>query len=47
MQTCRLGNSGVEVSMIVLGCMGMSFSYARFPDRQEMDSLIRAAVELT
>src|SRR5262245_7791730 len=45
MQTRRLGNSGLEVSAIGLGCMGMSFSYAPFPDRQEMIALIRAAVE--
>jgi aryl-alcohol dehydrogenase-like predicted oxidoreductase len=39
------GNSGLEVSALGLGCMGMSFSYAPFPDKQEMISLIRAAVE--
>ena len=45
MQKRTLGNSGLEVSSLGLGCMGMSFSYAPFPDRQEMISLIRAAVE--
>src|SRR6266508_4481083 len=39
------GNSNLEVSALGLGCMGMSFSYAPFPDKQEMISLIRAAVE--
>jgi aryl-alcohol dehydrogenase-like predicted oxidoreductase len=41
-----LGNSGLEVSALGLGCMGMSFSYAPFPDKQEMISLIRSAVDL-
>ncbi len=41
----KLGNSNLEVSALGLGCMGMSFSYAPFPDRQEMISLIRTAVE--
>ncbi len=45
MQKRKLGNSGLEVSAIGLGCMGMSFSYAPFPDRQEMIGLIRTAVE--
>ncbi|HTX21644.1 MAG TPA: aldo/keto reductase [Candidatus Aquilonibacter sp.] len=45
MQKRTLGNSNLEVSAIGLGCMGMSFSYAPFPDRQEMISLIRSAVE--
>src|SRR5438067_6725610 len=39
------GKSSLEVSALGLGCMGMSFSYAPFPDKQEMISLIRAAVE--
>ncbi|HZY44789.1 MAG TPA: aldo/keto reductase [Anaerolineae bacterium] len=45
MQKRKLGNSGLEVSAIGLGCMGMNFSYAPFPDKQEMISLIRTAVE--
>src|SRR6266540_2425430 len=45
MQKRKLGNSGLEVSALGLGCMGMSFSYAPFPDKQEMISLIRTAVE--
>jgi aryl-alcohol dehydrogenase-like predicted oxidoreductase len=44
MQKRTLG-TGLEVSAIGLGCMGMSFSYPPFPERQEMISLIRAAVE--
>jgi aryl-alcohol dehydrogenase-like predicted oxidoreductase len=41
----RLGRSNLEVSAIGLGCMGMSFSYPPFPEKQEMVALIRAAVE--
>ena len=41
----KVGKSNLEVSAIGLGCMGMSFSYAPFPDRGEMVSLIRKAVE--
>lgn len=39
-----LGNSGLEVSALGLGCMGMSFSYGPPKDKQEMISLLRAAV---
>ncbi len=46
MQTRKLGNSGLEVSAIGLGCMGMSQSYFPIPDRREMVSLIRKAVDL-
>ncbi len=46
MQKRTLGKSGLEVSAIGLGCMGMSHSYAPFPDRQQMIALIRSAVEL-
>jgi len=45
MQKRELGNSNLEVSAIGLGCMGMSFSYGPPPDKQEMISLLRAAVE--
>jgi aryl-alcohol dehydrogenase-like predicted oxidoreductase len=45
MHTRKLGNSGLEVSALGLGCMGMSFSYGPPKDKQEMISLIRAAVE--
>jgi aryl-alcohol dehydrogenase-like predicted oxidoreductase len=40
-----LGKSGLEVSALGLGCMGMSFSYGPPKDRTEMISLIRSAVE--
>jgi len=45
MQKRTLGNSGLEVSAIGLGCMGMSFSYGPPKDKLEMISLIRTAVE--
>jgi aryl-alcohol dehydrogenase-like predicted oxidoreductase len=41
----RLGKSGLDVSVLGLGCMGMSFGYGPPKDKQEMISLIRAAVE--
>jgi aryl-alcohol dehydrogenase-like predicted oxidoreductase len=44
-QKRKLGNSNLEVSAIGLGCMGMSFGYGPPADKQEMISLIRAAVE--
>jgi len=41
----KLGNSGLEVSAIGLGCMGMSFGLGPAKDKQEMILLIRSAVE--
>ncbi len=45
MQKRKLGRSGLEVSALGLGCMGMSFSYGPPKDKKEMASLLRAAVE--
>ncbi len=45
MKKRTLGKSGLEVSAIGLGCMGMSFGYGPAADTQEMIALIRAAVE--
>ncbi|SEM79645.1 Predicted oxidoreductase [Syntrophus gentianae] len=45
MQKRTLGKSGLEVSALGLGCMGMSFSYGPPKDKEEMTSLLRAAVE--
>ncbi|HET6218344.1 MAG TPA: aldo/keto reductase [Acidobacteriaceae bacterium] len=45
MQKRKLGKNNLEVSAIGLGCMGMSFGYGPAGDKQEMISLIRAAVE--
>ena len=46
MQKRKLGKSNLEVSAIGLGCMGMSFGYGPPKEKNEMISLIRAAVEL-
>jgi aryl-alcohol dehydrogenase-like predicted oxidoreductase len=46
MQKRKLGESGLEVSALGLGCMSMSFGYGPAADKQEMISLIRKAVEL-
>src|SRR4026208_668621 len=45
MKKRKLGKSGLEVSAIGLGCMGMSFGYGPPKDKQEMISLLLAAVE--
>ncbi|MDD2319460.1 MAG: aldo/keto reductase [Geobacteraceae bacterium] len=45
MQKRILGNNGLEVSALGLGCMGMSFSYGPPKDQQEMVALLRSAVE--
>jgi aryl-alcohol dehydrogenase-like predicted oxidoreductase len=45
MQKRTLGKSNLEVSAIGLGCMGMTFSYAPFPEKKDSIALIRAAVE--
>jgi len=45
MQKRKLGKSGLEVSALGLGCMGMSFGYGPAGDKKEMISLIRSAVE--
>jgi aryl-alcohol dehydrogenase-like predicted oxidoreductase len=46
MHTRRLGTRGPEVSAIGFGCMGTTSSYGPAPDRREMVSLVRSAVEL-
>jgi aryl-alcohol dehydrogenase-like predicted oxidoreductase len=45
MQTRKLGNSGLEVSAIGLGCMGMTFSYTPFPEKKDMIVMMSKAVE--
>ncbi len=45
MEKRKLGKSGLEVSALGLGCMGMSIAYGQPGDKQEMIALIRQAVE--
>jgi aryl-alcohol dehydrogenase-like predicted oxidoreductase len=45
MQKRKLGKSGLEVSAIGFGCMGMSFGFGPAKDKQEMISVLHAAVE--
>ncbi|MNG57080.1 General stress protein 69 [compost metagenome] len=45
MQTRKLGNGGLEVSALGLGCMGLSFGYGPATDKQQAIALIRSAVE--
>ena len=45
MQIRELGRSGLRVSALGLGCMGMSFGYGQAGDRKDMIALLRKAVE--
>ncbi len=45
MHTRRLGKSGLEVSALGLGCMGMSYAYGPAPDKQSMVKLLHQAIE--
>src|ERR1700726_2831756 len=45
MQKRKLGKSNLEVSVVGLGCMGMSFSYGPPKDKKEMTDLLHTAVE--
>ncbi|HEU4433342.1 MAG TPA: aldo/keto reductase [Pyrinomonadaceae bacterium] len=45
MKQRKLGNSGLEVSALGLGCMGLSFGYGPATDTRQAISLIRTAVE--
>jgi aryl-alcohol dehydrogenase-like predicted oxidoreductase len=45
MQKRKLGKSGLEVSAIGLGCMGLSYGYGPAMDRQQAITLIRSAFE--
>ena len=46
MQKRILGKSGLEVSAIGLGCMGLSFAYGPAPAKADAITLIRSAVDL-
>jgi aryl-alcohol dehydrogenase-like predicted oxidoreductase len=46
MKKRKLGNGGLEVSALGLGCMGLSFGYGPATDKKTAIDLIRAAVEL-
>ena len=45
MQTRKLGTSGLEVSAIGLGCMGLSYGYGPATEKQQAIALIRTAHE--
>ena len=45
MKTRMLGRSGLQVSALGLGCMGMSHGYGPAPDKQSMIELLRTAVQ--
>jgi hypothetical protein len=45
MKQVKLGKSGLEVSAIGLGCMGLNFGYGNVLDKQDMVKIIRHAVE--
>jgi hypothetical protein len=45
MQTRHLGKSGLQVSALGLGCMGLSFAYGPATEKNAAIALIRAAVE--
>jgi len=46
MEKRKLGNNGLEVSSIGLGCMGMSFGYGSPPDPKDMIPVIHRALDL-
>jgi aryl-alcohol dehydrogenase-like predicted oxidoreductase len=46
MQKRILGNNGLEVSALGLGCMGMSFAYGPAADKKEMIALLHSAIEM-
>ena len=45
METRTLGNSGLQVSALGLGCMGLSYGYGPATDKQVAINLIRAAFD--
>ena len=45
MKSRKLGKSGLEVSALGLGCMGLSFGYGPATEKEQAIALIRAAFE--
>src|SRR6266571_8977315 len=45
MKTRKLGKSGLEVSVLGFGCMGLNYAYSQTIDKRESIALLRAAVE--
>lgn len=45
MKKRKLGNSGLEVSAIGFGCMGLNYAYSNILDKKESIALLRAAYE--
>jgi len=45
MRKCKLGKSGLEVSALGLGCMGLSFGYGPATEKRQAITLIRSAFE--
>src|ERR1700761_5135495 len=45
MEKRKLGNSGLEVSALGLGCMGLNFSYGQPMEKKDAIALLRASVE--
>ena len=41
-----LGKSGLEVSAIGLGCMGMSYAHGPIPEKKDMIDLLHSAVDM-
>ncbi|PYR99000.1 MAG: aldo/keto reductase, partial [Acidobacteria bacterium] len=45
MKKRKLGKSGLEVSVLGFGCLGLNYAYSQTIDKRESIALLRAAVE--